>query len=75
MIEKRLEELKNCFWTNLEELVREIEEVTGAFAEDWCSEYIVISYEDDGDDVQVEIRLGGTERTITVESFMEVYRG
>ena len=75
MIEKKLDELKNCFWTNLEELVQDVEEATGAFAEDWCYEYVVISYEEDSEDVQVEIRLGCTERTIIIESFEEVYRG
>lgn len=75
MIEKILEDMKNEFWTQLEELVHDVEEATGAFAEDWCHEYVVISHEEDGEDVQTEIRLGGTGRTITIESFEEVYRG
>lgn len=70
----RFEELQNCFWTKLEEVVEEIEEC-GAEVLESSREYIVASYEDDGEDVQVEFRLSGTERTITIESFEEVYRG
>lgn len=75
MVKTKLEELKNNFWTSIEELAGEIEDVTGAFVEDWCSEYIVISYEEDDEDVQVDIRLNVAGRTITIESFEEVYRG
>lgn len=79
MIEKKLEGLMNDFWTTLEEVVADVYNAIYPDIEcdilDANREYIVVGYEDDGEDVQVEIRLGGTERTITVESFEEVYRG
>lgn len=37
-------------------------------------ESITVSCDDDGDYVQVELVLGGTERTIVVEDFKEIYR-
>ena len=33
-----------------------------------------MSCDDDGDYVQIELVLGGTERTIVVEDFEEIYR-
>lgn len=33
-----------------------------------------VSCDDDGDYVQIELALGGTERTIVVEDFEEIYR-
>lgn len=37
-------------------------------------ESITVSCNDDGDYVQIELVLGGTERTIVVEDFEEIYR-
>lgn len=37
-------------------------------------ESITMSCDDDGDYVQIELVLGGTERTIVVEDFKEIYR-
>lgn len=37
-------------------------------------ESITVSCDDDGDYVQIELALGGTERTIVVEDFEEIYR-
>jgi 2-phospho-L-lactate guanylyltransferase (CobY/MobA/RfbA family) len=37
-------------------------------------ESISVSVDDDGDYVELRLILGGTERTITVEDFEEVYR-
>ena len=37
-------------------------------------ESITVSCDDDGDYVQIELVLGGTERTIVVEDFEEIYR-
>lgn len=39
------------------------------------SEYVVVAYEDDDEDVQVQVRLSGTESTIVIDSYEEVYRG
>ena len=41
------------------------------------AEYISAGYTDkeEDEDVQIMIRLGGTESTITIESIEEVYRG
>lgn len=38
------------------------------------SEYVIVTCIDDGDYVQVQLVLGGTERTIIVDDFKEVYR-
>lgn len=39
------------------------------------AEYIEVAFEEDGDDVHVAIRLGGTQNTITISGYEEVYRG
>lgn len=39
------------------------------------SEYVVVAYEDDDEDVEVQIKLAGTESTIVIDSYEEVYRG
>ena len=41
---------------------------------DYNRECITVSADDDGDYVQLELVLGGTENTIVVEDFTEVYR-
>lgn len=74
-MEKKLEALLNGFTTNLCDMVQEIEEATGAEVIEANFEYVVIAYEEDGEDVQVKINLGGTKRTVIVKSYEEVYRG
>ena len=39
------------------------------------AEYIEVAFEEDGDHVHVAIRLGGTQNTITISGYEEVYRG
>lgn len=75
MMEQKLEALMHGFTTCLEDMVAEIEEVTGAEVIDNDYEYVIIAYEEDGEDVQVQIHLGGTKRTIVVTGYEEVYRG
>lgn len=67
----RLEELKNNWWTRLDELVGEIEEMGYGVLEQ-NREYIVCFDEEDDSDEQYQIRLGGTERTIVVEEIEEI---
>lgn len=74
-MEQKLENLMNGFTTCLEDMVADIEEATGAEVIENNYEYIVIAYEEDGEDVQVQIKLGGTKRTIIVTGYEEVYRG
>lgn len=76
---ERIENLVGGFWTRLDELVADVYGAIYPAVEcdimDANREYIVVGYMEDGDDVQVEVRLGGTERTIVIESVEEVYRG
>ena len=74
-MENRFEQLLNGFTTCLEDMVAEIEEVTGAEVIEATFEYVVVAYEEDGEDVQVQIKLGGTKRTVIVTGYEEVYRG
>lgn len=74
-MEQKLENLMNGFTTSLADMVSEIEEATGAEVIEETFEYVVIAYEEDGEDVQVKINLGGTKRTVIVTGYEEVYRG
>lgn len=74
-MEQKLENLMNGFTTSLVDMVAEIEEATGAEVIEETFEYVVIAYEEDGEDVQVKINLGGTKRTVIVTGYEEVYRG
>lgn len=74
-MEQKLEALLDGFTTNLCDMVQEIEEATGADVIEANFEYVVIAYEEDGEDVQVKINLGGTKRTVIVKSYEEIYRG
>lgn len=74
-MEQKLQNLMNGFTTCLEDMVAEIEEATGAEVIESNYEYVVIAYEEDGEDVQVQIKLGGTKRTIIVIGFEEIYKG
>lgn len=68
---ERLNELEGNFWTRLDELVEDIAEL-GFEIDEANREYIVASTECNGEDVTYEIRLGGTERTITINSIEEI---
>ncbi len=77
IFEKATDILETISWhSRLEEMVEEIEE-KGFDVLEANMEFIVVAYEDEEteEDVQVEIKLGGTERTIVFESFREIYRG
>ena len=74
-MKQKLENLMNGFTTCLEDMVAEIEEATGAEVIANNYEYVIIAYEENGEDVQVQINLGGTKRTIIVTGYEEVYRG
>lgn len=74
-MEKKLEALMHGFATCLEDMVADIEEATGAEVVDATFEYVVIAYEEDGEDVEVMIKLGGTKKTVIVTGYEEVYRG
>lgn len=74
-MKQKLENLMNGFTTCLEDMVAEIEEATGAEVIENNYEYVIIAYEEDGEDVEVLIRLGGTKRTVIVTGYEEVYRG
>ncbi len=64
-----------CGWySSLDDLIDEIEEVPELTVEEANREYVVISYQEDDETVYVEFRLGGTERTITVNSIKEIER-
>lgn len=39
------------------------------------NECVVAAYEDEDEDVQVQFKLAGTESTIVIDSYEEVYRG
>ena len=63
--------LKDRWFRNLAELKEEIQEI--GYDIDECNrEYIVVSAEDDDEEETFELRLGGTERTITIEKISEV---
>lgn len=63
----------NGWWAFLDELVDELRE-QGFEVLSFDRESISVSVDDDGDYVELRLILGGTERTITVEDFEEVYR-
>lgn len=58
--------LEGEFWTRLSELVDDIEEL-GYTVEDSNEEYVVVSSYDEDDDTQIQIPLGGTSRTMTLD--------
>ena len=73
-MEKKLEALLNGFTTSLADMVVEIEEATGADVIEATFEYVVIAYEEDGEDVQVKLNLGGTKNTVIIKSYEEICR-
>lgn len=69
---ERLYELENGnFWTNVHDLVDEIEEL-GFEIDDYNREYIVVSTDEDDEDNSFELLLGGTERTIIIKLIKEI---
>jgi len=66
----KLEAMKNGWYGHLEDITEELEEI-GIDPECCyiCREYISFTTEIEEENVEVLIRLGGTERTITVDSF------
>lgn len=64
----------NGFYGKIDELIEELEN-DGYEVLEANGEYIVVGYEEEDEDVQVELKLGGTERTIVVTEATEVYRG
>lgn len=74
-MEKKLETLVGNWYGRMEDIGYELR-LLGLDVIDSNDEYIVADYTDeDGDDVQVMVKLGGTPSTITIESIEEVYRG
>lgn len=70
-----VEKLENLGWfSRLEELAETLEE-DGLEVLEVSSEHVTVGYEDDGEDVQLRLNLGGTARTIVIASVEEVYRG
>ncbi len=65
----KLEELKNDWYGRLEDLTEEIEERNFEIYEA-TTEYISCASKET--DAEYIIRLGGTERTITIESIREI---
>lgn len=70
------EKLKNMgtWWGRNEDLIEDLEEM-GLEVLEHNDEYIVVAYEEDEKDVQLQITLDGTPRTIVIGSVEEIYRG
>ena len=64
---KRLKDLQGDFWTNLDELIEDIEDKLGYEVVFKSREYLSIIDPDAEDDAEYKLTLGGTERTIVVE--------
>ena len=69
----KLNGLKRGFYGRLEDLTEELEEMGYEVAEA-TAEYVIIQHEDGEDTVETLLRLGGTERTITVDEIREYGR-
>lgn len=65
--------IMNDWYGCMETLLQELKSY-GFEILDYNRECITVSTDDDGDYVQLELVLGGTESTIVVEDFTEVYR-
>lgn len=78
-MKERLEQLKGQFWTRLEELKEDIEEM-GFFVEELNREYVTVWANEEENEDSSEwvnnpewvIRLAGTERTIVIKDIEEV---
>lgn len=67
------EQVENLGWfSRMEELVESLEDL-GLEVLEANREYVVAVYEEDGDDVQLILHIGGTENTIVI-SDVEVER-
>ena len=64
----------DSWYGRLSDITEELTEM-GFEVVDANAEYIDVAFEEDGDDVHVAIRLGGTQNTITINGYEEVYRG
>ena len=64
----------DSWYGRLSDITEELTEM-GFDVVDANAEYIDVAFEGDGDDVHVAIRLGGTQNTITINGYEEVYRG
>lgn len=69
------------WYSRLEDLEEDLTEA-GFEVLEMNREYVVVSYVDtdewvseNDEDVQVQIKLGGTENTITIDEYEEIYRG
>lgn len=67
---EKLKDLENNWYGKLEDIVEELQDL--GIDTDSCfitREFISVAFEDeDGEDVEASIRLGGTEHTITIDS-------
>lgn len=70
-----IEKLENLGWFSRPEELTEALEDEGLEVLEVSSEHVTVGYEDDGEDVQLRLNLGGTARTIVIASIEEVYRG
>lgn len=67
------EQVENLGWfSRMEELVESLEDL-GLEVLEANREYVVAGYEEDGDDVQLILHIGGTKNTIVISS-VEVER-
>lgn len=75
MMMEKLENLNGEFFTRLDDLTNSLEEEGFGILEA-NREYVVVDYHDEDTDeyVQVQLHIGGTERTMIVESYEEVCR-
>ncbi|MCI9120463.1 MAG: hypothetical protein HFG00_02890 [Oscillibacter sp.] len=65
------EKLESLSWFGrLEDLTEELEDMGLEVLEANC-EYVVVGYEEDGDDIQLILHLGGTARTIIITNVEE----
>lgn len=64
----------DSWYGRLSDIIEELTEMGFDVLED-NAECIEVAFEEDGDDVHVVIYLGGTQNTITINGFEEVYRG
>lgn len=64
--------IMNDWYGNMEDLFQDLKHYGFEVLES-NRESITVSCDDDGDYVQIELALGGTERTIVVEDFEEIY--
>lgn len=70
-----LEKIENLggWYGRLEDLVEELEDM-GLEVLEANTEYIVVGYEDNDEDVQIMVALAGTSSTIIIAGAEEVYR-